>query len=99
MPRSVRYVFLQFLSDSAFLYYEKTLAIFSSVTLGMYIIGLKAKQEVLKNFTQHCFIYRPSDSTVSEDAGMWDGIEPGPTTAFRIGSQTLLPHGEISFMS
>ncbi len=44
------------------------------------MIGIWAKQEVLKNFIQHCFIYRPSDYTVSEDAGMWDGIEPRTIT-------------------
>jgi hypothetical protein len=25
---------------------------------------------LMGNFIQHCFIYRPSDSSVSEDAGM-----------------------------
>jgi hypothetical protein len=34
---------------------------------------------------QHCFICRPSDSTVSEDAG----IEPRNVANFGIGSQTL----------
>jgi hypothetical protein len=43
MPHSVRYVLLQFLSVSAYFYYDKTSAKFSSVTLGMYIKGLKAK--------------------------------------------------------
>ncbi len=42
---------------------------------------------------QHCFICRPSDSIVSEDAG----IEPRTVaTSALAASQTLLPFGQIS---
>jgi hypothetical protein len=83
MSHSVRYVLLQFLSVSAFFYYEKTSAIFSSVTCGMYIIGIKAKQEVLKN-TVHLPPLRLY--CVSWDDG-WNQTQN--YYDFIIGSQTL----------
>jgi hypothetical protein len=43
-------------------------------------------------FFQHCFICRPSDSTVSEDAG----IEPRTVATSALAGQTLWPLGYIS---
>ncbi len=60
----------------------------------------RVKQGVFCNFLcmyiiQHCFICRPSDSTVSENAG----IEPRTVSAFGTGGQAHKPLGYISSTS